>query len=695
MACQYVPHWKILCSCAGLKSIWTNDIDNAIGKKEIKIITVHKGKSLQREAWRALGDQRYGVDESGQFKYFPYGLIRHSSLLAIVLFILLFSWKLDLWIKNIYYWADVPIEERVCFISSASRGYDYCTKEIYNMGNCQPEGNCNGICESLEVGYNFDGNNVTNDNFLCCPQTRRTCCFSKRTECTTTIVEECDEECDNDGNNCEKKNCRDVEEESCEDYCDDVVQHVEMNHKYGGNCTIDSVEYAFVSDDGIVGPLNPKGYTSPAIHKCFIGTIPGTPVCRNMLHYVGYNIPCWVLLKRETPTDGTTPIVFDKPLEYLPPPDDPTISVVICSFILFFYCFPGPQIFFFFFVWRIRFQLKLTHGIFKSSDHSSYSEDGDVELGEIKQLKVSEIYEKYKNKDNPNFPIFYACYFGKLYEVKTLLKDDENSIANLNESNNASQGWTPLLAACNVSHHDTDNEKCDDVFDIVAREDLVKFLLAHPTINQSLHKRNVDGETPLLYATKQYDPYGSGGLLSIGKNILNLLLAHPNIKESINIPNNGGCTPLWFASKNGHIGTVELLLQYPDIKESVMTPNEEGKLPIDVTYKDAIRQLLQKALSGADTNNNNDGVMSDKEKDKYKVEDAKQNIEEEDKEKEELKKQIEQEKLFVERSRAEAIKEEENIKLVMSEANVSRIEAIKALKASGNDCVSAIMNLTM
>ena len=60
--------------------------------------------------------------------------------------------------------------------------------------------------------------------------------------------------------------------------------------------------------------------------------------------------------------------------------------------------------------------------------------------------------------------------------------------------------------------------------------------------------------------------------------------------------------------------------------------------------------------------------MSDKEKDKYKVEDAKQNIEEEDKEKEELKKQIEQEKLFVERSRAEAIKEEENIKLVMSEA---------------------------
>ena len=24
-----------------------------------------------------------------------------------------------------------------------------------------------------------------------------------------------------------------------------------------------------------------------------------------------------------------------------------------------------------------------------------------------------------------------------------------------------------------------------------------------------------------------------------------------------------------------------------------MTPNEEGKLPIDVTYKDAIRQLLQ------------------------------------------------------------------------------------------------------
>ena len=40
-------------------------------------------------------------------------------------------------------------------------------------------------------------------------------------------------------------------------------------------------------------------------------------------------------------------------------------------------------------------------------------------------------------------------------------------------------------------------------------------------------------------------------------------------------------------------------------------------------------------------------------------------------------------------------KEEENIKLVMSEANVSRIEAIKALKASGNDRVSAIMNLTM
>ena len=49
--------------------------------------------------------------------------------------------------------------------------------------------------------------------------------------------------------------------------------------------------------------------------------------------------------------------------------------------------------------------------------------------------------------------------------MKTLLKDDENSIANLNESNNASQGWTPLLAACNVSHHDTDNEKCDDVKD--------------------------------------------------------------------------------------------------------------------------------------------------------------------------------------------------------------------------------------
>ena len=39
--------------------------------------------------------------------------------------------------------------------------------------------------------------------------------------------------------------------------------------------------------------------------------------------------------------------------------------------------------------------------------------------------------------------------------------------------------------------------------------------------------------------------------------------------------------------------------------------------------------------------------------------------------------------------------EEKDIELVMSQANVSRAKAIRALKDSDNDLVNAIMSLTM
>lgn len=39
--------------------------------------------------------------------------------------------------------------------------------------------------------------------------------------------------------------------------------------------------------------------------------------------------------------------------------------------------------------------------------------------------------------------------------------------------------------------------------------------------------------------------------------------------------------------------------------------------------------------------------------------------------------------------------EPKDIELVMQQANVSRARAVKALKASGSDIVSAIMELTM
>ena len=39
--------------------------------------------------------------------------------------------------------------------------------------------------------------------------------------------------------------------------------------------------------------------------------------------------------------------------------------------------------------------------------------------------------------------------------------------------------------------------------------------------------------------------------------------------------------------------------------------------------------------------------------------------------------------------------ESKDVELVMTQANVSRAKAVKALKASGGDIVSAIMELTM
>ena len=86
MVWQYVPHWRILCSCVGLKNIWVplyicsgkHETYNSIGgtkccgkfrsgknddvdpnpcgcpgirKKEIKLITLHEGTFFNAREW--------------------------------------------------------------------------------------------------------------------------------------------------------------------------------------------------------------------------------------------------------------------------------------------------------------------------------------------------------------------------------------------------------------------------------------------------------------------------------------------------------------------------------------------------------------------------------------------------------------------------------------------------------------------
>ena len=118
--------------------------------------------------------------------------------------------------------------------------------------------------------------------------------------------------------------------------------------------------------------------------------------------------------------------------------------------------------------------------------------------------------------------LFDAAYGSRVSEVSSLLRDHPDINVN----------WT-----------DEYQEAALHITSLYGHVEIVKLLLAHPTINVNL--RNSDGKTPLSYGCSY-------------ESVVEVLLKDPRV--DVTFDDSRGCAPLWKASYNGEYELVEWLI---------------------------------------------------------------------------------------------------------------------------------------
>jgi len=186
-----------------------------------------------------------------------------------------------------------------------------------------------------------------------------------------------------------------------------------------------------------------------------------------------------------------------------------------------------------------------------------------VQVGnlEMVQLLLQDPRVDVNQKDLKSASAFYiACRNGELEIVKLMTKRKD---VRINETI-IENGWTPLMIACELGHHD-----------------IVNVLLELESIQLNLINKH--GETALFIACRNGH-----------SEIVKLMLEQDSL--DVNICNNYGDNPLLTACSFGHIKVVELLLRCRKVTH-INSRNQDGSTAFYIACEEGQKEIIQLLLN--------------------------------------------------------------------------------------------------